>query len=143
MYILFTEKSNFIKFDQIYKQYSLHPKIVDVLGLCTDANVVKGQRACSLVGAGAGLDWLVLIFCERKTLLAGWFGLAETNKRTGWKYPYEKKRERQKHRCIGKRESCIGKEKCALKSEKVKYFGTKFEWYKVNYSMTAGVHYYL
>ena len=41
------------------------------------------QRACSLVGAGAGLGWLVLVFCERKTLLAGWFGLAETNKRTG------------------------------------------------------------
>ena len=39
--------------------------------------------ACSLVGAGAGLGWLVLVFCERKTLLAGWFGLAETNKRTG------------------------------------------------------------
>jgi len=28
------------------------------------------------------LGWLVLIYCERKTLLAGWFGLAETNKRT-------------------------------------------------------------
>ena len=42
------------------------------------------HRACSLVGAGAGLGWLVLIFCEKKTLLAGWFGLAETNKRTGW-----------------------------------------------------------
>jgi len=41
------------------------------------------QWACSLVGAGAGLGWLVLVFCERKTLLAGWFGLAETNKRTG------------------------------------------------------------
>ena len=39
--------------------------------------------ACSLVGAGAGLGWLVLIFYERKTLLAGWFGLAKTNKRTG------------------------------------------------------------
>ena len=26
---------------------------------------------CSLVGAGAGLGWLVLFFCERKTLLAG------------------------------------------------------------------------
>ena len=38
------------------------------------------QGACSLVDAGAGLDWLVLVFCERKTLLAGWFGLAETNK---------------------------------------------------------------
>jgi len=25
----------------------------------------------------------VLVFCERKTLLVGWFGLAETNKRTG------------------------------------------------------------
>jgi len=40
-------------------------------------------RVCSLVGAGAGLGWLVLVICERKTLLAGWFGLAETNKRTG------------------------------------------------------------
>ena len=44
------------------------------------------NRACSLVGAGAGLGWLVLVFCERKTLLTGWFGLAETNKRTGWIY---------------------------------------------------------
>jgi len=43
------------------------------------------SRACSLVGAGAGLGWLVLVFCERKTLLAGWFGLAEINKRTGCK----------------------------------------------------------
>jgi len=40
------------------------------------------QSACSLVGVGAGLGWLVLVFCKRKTLLAGWFGLAETNKRT-------------------------------------------------------------
>ena len=38
--------------------------------------------ACSLIGFWAGLNWLVLIYCERKTLLAGWFGLAETNKRT-------------------------------------------------------------
>jgi len=30
------------------------------------------------------VGWLVLICCERKTLLASWFGLAETNKRTGW-----------------------------------------------------------
>ena len=37
----------------------------------------------SLVGASAGLGWLVLIFCERKILLAGWFELAETHKRTG------------------------------------------------------------
>ena len=44
---------------------------------------VKRLMPCSLVGAGAGLGWLVLVFCERKTLLAGWFGLAETNKRTG------------------------------------------------------------
>ena len=29
------------------------------------------DRACSLVGAGAGLGWLVLVFCERKILLAG------------------------------------------------------------------------
>jgi len=35
--------------------------------------------ACSLVGLG----WLVLVCCERKTILAGWFRLAETNKRTG------------------------------------------------------------
>ena len=40
-------------------------------------------RACSLVGAGAGSGWLMLIFYERKILLADWFGLAETNKRTG------------------------------------------------------------
>jgi len=40
------------------------------------------SRACSLVDAGAGLGWLVLVCCERTTLLAGWFGLAETNKRT-------------------------------------------------------------
>jgi len=39
--------------------------------------------ACSLVDFWAGLGWLVLVYCERKTLLAGWFGLAETNKRTG------------------------------------------------------------
>jgi len=39
--------------------------------------------ACSLVGFWAGLGWLVLVCCERKTLLTGWFGLAETNKRTG------------------------------------------------------------
>ena len=38
---------------------------------------------CSLIGAGAGLGWLVLVFCERKTLLAGWISLAETNKRIG------------------------------------------------------------
>ena len=35
--------------------------------------------ACSLVGAGASLGWLVLVFCERKILSAGWFGLVETN----------------------------------------------------------------
>ena len=39
--------------------------------------------ACSLVGFWVGLGWLVLVYCERKTLLAGWFGLAETNQRTG------------------------------------------------------------
>jgi len=44
---------------------------------------VMPDWACSLVGVGAGLGWLVLVFCERKTLLAGWFGLVETNKRTG------------------------------------------------------------
>ena len=44
----------------------------------------EGHWACSLIGAGAGLGWLVLVFCESKTLLAGWFGgLVETNKRTG------------------------------------------------------------
>jgi len=42
------------------------------------------NAACSLVGFWAGLGWLVLVYCERKTLLAGWFGLAETNKRTDW-----------------------------------------------------------
>ena len=31
----------------------------------------------------AGLGWLVLICCERKIMLADWFRLAETNKRTG------------------------------------------------------------
>ena len=35
---------------------------------------------CSLVGFWAGFGWLVLVCCERKILLAGWFGLAETNK---------------------------------------------------------------
>ena len=44
---------------------------------------VKSQAAYSLVGLWAGLGWLVLVCCERKTLLADWFGLAETNKRTG------------------------------------------------------------
>ena len=39
--------------------------------------------ACSLVGFWADLGWLVLVYCERKTLFAGWFGLAESNKRTG------------------------------------------------------------
>jgi len=48
--------------------------------------------ACSLVGVGAGLGWLVLVFYERKTLLAGWFGLAETNKRTGYLAFYRSKR---------------------------------------------------
>ena len=52
------------------------------LCLCAGLFVAFRPRACSLVGAGTGLGWLVLIFCERKTLLAGWFGLTETNKRT-------------------------------------------------------------
>jgi len=43
----------------------------------------KSYTACSLVGFWAGLGWLMLIYCERKTLLVGWFELAETNKRTG------------------------------------------------------------
>jgi len=43
----------------------------------------RPQRACSLVGAGVDLGWLMLVFCEKKTLLAGWFELAETNQRTG------------------------------------------------------------
>ena len=34
--------------------------------------------ACLLVGFWTDLGWLVLIYCERKILLAGWFGLAET-----------------------------------------------------------------
>jgi len=37
-----------------------------------------------LVGFWAGLGWLVLVCCERKILLTGWFGLDETNKRTGY-----------------------------------------------------------
>ena len=40
------------------------------------------KSACSLVGFWASLGWLVLVYYERKILLAGWFGLAETNKRT-------------------------------------------------------------
>jgi hypothetical protein len=36
-----------------------------------------------MVGFWTDLSWLVLVYCERKTLLADWFGLAETNKRTG------------------------------------------------------------
>jgi len=32
---------------------------------------MNAYTACSLVAAGAGLDWLVLIFCEKKTLLVG------------------------------------------------------------------------
>ena len=39
--------------------------------------------ACSLVGFWTCLDWLMLVYCERETLLAGWFGLAETNEQTG------------------------------------------------------------
>jgi len=31
----------------------------------------SNHRACSLVGFWAGLGWLVLVCCERKTLLAG------------------------------------------------------------------------
>ena len=45
-----------------------------------DSFIPAGYRACSLVGADAGFGWLVLVFCDRKTLLAGWFGLVETNK---------------------------------------------------------------
>jgi len=41
------------------------------------------QSACSLIGFWAGLGWLVLIYCEKKTLLADWFELVETNERTG------------------------------------------------------------
>ena len=44
---------------------------------------LRRSTACSLVDFWAGLSWLVLVYCERKTLLAGWFGLVETNKRTG------------------------------------------------------------
>jgi len=44
--------------------------------------------ACSLVGFWADLGWLVLVYCERKILLADWFGLAKTNKRTGRVYKY-------------------------------------------------------
>jgi len=46
------------------------------------ATSTSSFSACSLVGFWIGLDWLVLIYCERKTLLAGWFTLAETNQRT-------------------------------------------------------------
>jgi len=46
-------------------------------------NVQSWTLACSLVGFWAGLGWLVLVLCERKTLFVGWFGLVETNKRTG------------------------------------------------------------
>ena len=38
--------------------------------------------AYSLVGFWAGLGLLMLVYCERKTLLADWFWLAETNKQT-------------------------------------------------------------
>jgi len=43
------------------------------------------QTRQTIIGLFTGwfLGWLVLVCCERKTLLAGWFGLAETNKRTG------------------------------------------------------------
>jgi len=39
--------------------------------------------ARSLVGFWVDLDWLMLVYCERKTRLADWFGLAKTNERTG------------------------------------------------------------
>ena len=45
-------------------------------------SAVSDLSACSLVGFWASLSWLVLVHCERKTLLAGWFGLVETNKQT-------------------------------------------------------------
>ena len=67
------------------KRHSLEELYYLVLGLDHSLCVSRRRdRACSLVGAGAGLGWLVLVFCERKTLLADWFGLAETNKRTDW-----------------------------------------------------------
>jgi len=44
----------------------------------------KQQTACLLIDFWADLDWLVLVCCERKILLVGWFGLAETNKQTCW-----------------------------------------------------------
>jgi len=47
---------------------------------------------CSLVGDGAGLGWLVLVFCERETLLVGGISLAETNKRTRCKMSYNLER---------------------------------------------------
>ena len=49
---------------------------------CTTEDPCGGP--CSLVAFWAGLGWLVLVYCERKILLAGWFELVETNKRTGW-----------------------------------------------------------
>jgi len=39
------------------------------------ADKARKNAACSLVGFWAGLGWLVLVYCERKILLAGWFGL--------------------------------------------------------------------
>jgi len=46
--------------------------------------LAQGPVSLGLLGFGQSMSsLLVLIFCERKTLLADWFGLAETNKRTG------------------------------------------------------------
>jgi len=48
----------------------------------TAMNLFFSEEAFGLF-AGWFLGWLVLICCEKKTLLPDWFGLAETNKRTG------------------------------------------------------------
>jgi hypothetical protein len=51
-------------------------------------------------------------------------------------------RDRRSRDVLGKEKGVLEKDKCALKSKKVKYFGTKFECYNVNYFVTDRVHYY-
>ena len=53
---------------------------------CLSVSLPCMLRVCSLVGAGVSLGWLMLVFYERKILLASWFGLVEINKRTGCEY---------------------------------------------------------
>jgi len=47
--------------------------------MCVVMLLPVGLRTCAINGP---VRWwvLVLVFCERKTLLASWFGLAKTNK---------------------------------------------------------------